>query len=189
MNRRFSLDQLRSLRRPETYLVVVLLVVLISLYFINGKANDAEDELSDAENALIATQDDLRFWNNNFDQLTLQDELTVLLDAPRPEALPTQAEALEFGTEFVDYASRERLPLNALEVTDITLILEDSEFPAVRYSILISGSLESLVRTLLLFDSFPTLSVQNMDFFRAEQGNDIWGLDITLDVVHQEEEA
>ena len=53
----------------------------------------------------------------------------------------------------------------------------------------VSGSLDSLVGALRILDSFPTATVQTMDFYRDEQALDIWELSLTLDVVHRPEEA
>ena len=189
MSLRLSMDQLRSLRRPESVLVLLLLVALVGWNYVDGRASDADAELLEAETNLAAVQDDLRFWTNNFDQLTLQDELAVLLDTVRPPDLPTQDDALQFRTFFVAYASQQRLPLSTLEVSYITVDLGDSQFPAVRYSIVVSGSLDALLGSLRIFESFPTASLQSMEFFRAELGPDIWGLSMTLDAVHQPEDA
>ena len=189
MNRLFSLDQLRSLRRPEALLVLILVVALVAWNYIDGKASDADAELLVVENNVFAVQDDLRFWTTNFDQLTLQSELAALLDTAGPPDLPTEQGALEFRTNFVAYASEQRLPLSSLEVSDITVNLGDTEFPAIRYSIVVSGSLDALIGSLRIFELFPTASLQSMEFFRAEQGPNIWGLSMTLDVLHQPEEA
>ncbi|NQW22723.1 MAG: hypothetical protein HQ475_04680 [SAR202 cluster bacterium] len=189
MNRRFSLEQLQSLRKPESLLVLILLVVVVAWYYLDGKASDADAELLSVETTLAAAQDDLRYWTNNFDQLTLQDELAVIISAPKPPTLPTQSEALGFRTSLMTYASQQQLPLSSLEVLDITRELGDSQYPAVRYVIVISGELNALVGSMRIFESFSTASVQSMDFFRADQGPNIWGLSITLDVIHQPEET
>ena len=189
MNIQFSLDQLRYLRRLETLLVLAFLAALVTWFYVNGRASDAEVELSNVNNTVYAAQDDLRYWTDNFDQLTLQEELAALLSSPKLPELPTQQESLEFRTNFVAYASEKNLPLSSLEVVDTTLRFGESQYPAVRYSMVVSGSLDSLVGALRILESFPTATVHTMDFYRDEQAPDIWELSITLDVVHQPEEA
>ncbi len=189
MNHRFSLDQIWSVRRFETLLVLVLLLALVAWIFAHNKASDAEANLLSVNNTLAATQDDLRYWTNNFDQLVLQEKLAGMLSAPRPPALPTHQESLALRSTFVAYASEQKLPLSSLEVSDITLNIGQSQFPAVRYTLVVSGNLDPLVGALQIFESFPTATVHSMEFSRAEQESDNWSLSITLDVVHQPEEA
>lgn len=189
MNHRFSLDQIRSLRRLESLLALVLLLAFAAWIYVDNKASGADAELLSMNNTLAATQDDLRYWTNNFNQLALQEKLASLLSTPKPPVLPTQQESLAFRSSFVAYASEQKLPLSSLEVSYITLNLGDFEYPAVRYTMVVSGSLDSLVGALQTFESFPTATVQSMEFSRADQGADTWALSITLDVVHQPEEA
>ncbi len=189
MNRQFSLDQIRSLGRLESLLVLILLLALVAWFFVDGKASSADAALLSANNTLAAAQDDLRYWTNDFDQLSLQEELAALMSRPKPPALPTQQESLAFRSSFVAYASEQKLPLSSLEVSDKTINLGDSEYPAVRYAMVVSGSLNSLVGALQIFESFPTATVQRMEFSRAKQGADTWALSLTLNVVHQPEEA
>ena len=137
MNRQYSFDQLRSLRRLESLLVLALLAALVSWIYVNGRASGAEAELLTVNKTLAAAQDDLRYWTDNFDQLMLQEELAALLSSPKLPALPTQQESLEFRTTFVAYASEQNLPLSSLKVGDITLRLGDSQYPAVRYSMVV----------------------------------------------------
>ena len=87
------------------------------------------------------------------------------------------------------YASDEKLPLSSLELTDIALELGDTRFPAVRLSVVVSGTLESLLGSLRVLDSYPTSSVVNIEFFRTELGPDTWGLSFVVDVVYQAEEV
>ncbi len=150
-------------------LVLILLVAFVAWYYYDEKATGADAELLAVENTLAADQEDLRFWTNSIDQLALQEELAALISAPRPPDLPTQQEALGFRSSLMAYASEQKLPLSSLEVLDITRELGDSQYPAVRYSIVLSGDLNSLVGSLRFFDFFPTSSVQSMEFFRAEQ--------------------
>ena len=189
MNRRFSLDQIRSLRRFESVLVVILVLAIAAWIVVDKKANGADEDLLSVNRTLAATQDDLRYWTNSFDQLTLQERLATLLSAPNPPTLPTRQESLAFRSSFVAYASERKLPLNSLEVSDITLYLGGSEYSAVRYNMVVSGSLDSLVGALQIIESFPTAKVESLRFSRAEQESDAWALSITLDVVHQPEEA
>jgi len=168
MNHRFSLDQIRSLRRLESLLVLVLLLALVAWFFVDSKASGADAKLLVVNNTLAAAQNDLRYWTNNFDQLELQEELATLLSSPKPRVLPTQQESLAFRSRFVAYASEQKLPLSSLEVSDITHNLGDSEYPAVRYTMVVSGSLNSLVGALQIFESFPTATVQRMEFSRAD---------------------
>ena len=189
MNHRFSWDKIRALRRLESLLVLFLLLALIVWFFVDSKANVADAELVSANNTFAAAQDDLRYWTNNFDQLALQEKLAALLSTPKPPALPTQQESLAFRTTFVAYASEQKLPLSSLEVSDITLRLGDSEYSAVRYTVVVGGSLDSLVGALQIFESFPTATVRSMEFSRTQQEVDTWSLRITLDVVHQQEEV
>lgn len=189
MSQRFSLDQLRSLRRLESLLVLILLATFLGWFYVDSKANEADIELLSVNKTLAAGEDDLRYWTNNFNQLTLQEELAALMSTANPPVLPTRSESLALRSRFVAYASDEKLPLSSLEVSDITLNLGDFQYPAVRYRMVVSGSLNSLVGALQTFQSFPTAMVNRMRFSRAEQGADIWELSITLDVVHQPEEA
>ena len=189
MNHQLSFDQIRSLRKLESLLAFALLLALVAWFFVESKASGADARLLSVDNTLAAAQDDLRYWTNNFDQLALQQELATLLSTSKPPVLPTQQESLAFRSSFVAYASEQELPLSSLEVSEITIELGDSEYPAVRYTMVVSGSLNSLLGALQIFESFPTATVKSMEISRAEQGADTWALRITLDVVHQPEEA
>ena len=189
MNHRFSMDQIRSLRKFESLLVLTLLLTAAAWFLIENKASGADARLLSVNNTLAAAQDDLRYWTNNFDQLALQEELATLLSDPGPPALPTQRESLAFRSRFAAYASEQNLPLSSLEVSEITLSLGGLEYPAVHYTIVVSGDQNSLVGALKIINSFPTATVRRIELSRADQKADIWLLSVTLDVVHQPEEA
>ena len=189
MMQRFSMDQFRSLRRLESALVLVLPLAFGLWYYVDGKANEADVELLSVNNTLAAAQGDLRYWTNNFNQLALQEELAALLSTTKAPDLPTQGEALAFRSSFVAYAAAQKLPLSSLEVSDVTLKLGESAYPAVRYKMVVSSGLDALVGALQTFDSYPTAIVNRMEFSRAEQGQDNWALSLALDVVHQPEES
>lgn len=189
MNHRFSLDQIRSLRRLESLLAVVLLLAFAAWIYVDNKASGADAELLSMNNTLAATQDDLRYWTNNFNQLALQEKLASLLSTPKPPVLPTQQESLAFRSSFVAYASEQNLPLSSLEVSNVTLSLGGLEYPAVRYTVVVSGDQNPLMGALKIFNAFPTATVQRIELSRADQEADIWLLSVTLDVVHQPEEA
>ena len=189
MKSRFSPDQIRYLWRPEVLLTLVLLAALIGWIYIDRKSTDAEAELLAATNSLTTAESDLGYWTNNFDQATLLETLMMLQAIPKAPGLPTQQESLDFRNEFMAYTSKNLLPLNSLEVLTATIQAGDTTLPAVRYSMVVSGNLDSLVGALQIFDSFPTATVHTMEFTREETDIDSWNLGITLDVVHQPEEA
>ncbi|PKB71935.1 MAG: hypothetical protein BZY87_02920 [SAR202 cluster bacterium Io17-Chloro-G6] len=186
---RFSIEQIRSLRRLESLLVLTLLLAFVAWIYFDGKASSADAELLSMNTNLSAAQGDLRYWTNNFDQLALQEKLAALLSSPKPPALPTEQETLAFRSSFVAYASQHKLPLSSLEVSDVNLVLGGFEYTAVRYTMVVSGSLNSLVGALQIFEAFPTARVHGMEFSHGEQERDNWDLSITLDVVHQPGEA
>lgn len=186
---RISMDKIRSLRRLESLLVLMLLLAFVAWIYFDGKAGRADAELFSVNTNLATAQGDLRYWTNNFDQLALQEKLAALLSSAEPPVLPDQQDTLAFRSSFVAYASEHKLPLRSLEVSDITLDLGGYEYSAVRYSLVVGGSLDSLVGALRIIESFPTATVSSMEFSRSEEESETWELSMTLDVVHQPEEA
>lgn len=185
MTRQFTLDQLRGLLRPETALVGLVIIALVSWYYMNNKVSEAEAAIAQDQQSLKAARDDLSYWSKNFDQLALIDELATLKEVPAPPDLPGKTEALAYRTDLLKYAVDRLLPLSSLEVTDINRSVGDFDFPGVRYNVVISGNLQDLIGVLGLSTPYPTSSIQELDFFQADGAGTTWVLTFTMDVLYQ----
>ena len=189
MNQKITMDQLQGLVRLETVLAALLLIALAAWYFFDGKASAAQEDLAKDMQALDAARDDLSYWSKNFDRLTLLKELEEIKAVPPPGELPTQKEVLTFRSKLLAYTGENQLPLSTLEVTEIQRNLEGETFRGVGYALVLSGSLEPLLGSLGLLDGYETASVQDLDFFQADQGGDIWAMNLNVDMLYRVDEG
>lgn len=189
MNPRLSFDQLKNLRRPETVLVLLILVVVIAWLYLDRQTGDAKAEVSGLDRELRAARDDLRVLENDFNQAALEKELEQLRSAPRPATLPSREDALKLRNQVLTYAAERGLLLSTFEISGGSAKVAESEYPFVRYSVLARGNLEPLVGALKLLQDFPTATVQTLRFNHVASGETQWEMKFDLDVFHQKEGA
>jgi len=184
MNLRLSLEQLRSLRRPETVLVLLILVVAVAWYYLDGQADDAKAEVIGLDRKLRAARDDLKVLEDNSNLVALEKELAQLRSAPRPASLPSRQDALKFRNEMLTYAAEQGLGLSTFEVSNASVDVAGKNYPIVRYSVVATGNLEPLVRALKLLQGFPTATVKALRFTRVAPDGSRWETKFDLDVIH-----
>jgi hypothetical protein len=184
-----SFDQLRNLRRPETVLVLLILVVAVGWLYLDRQTKDTKQEVSGLDRKLQVARDDLRFLEDNSNLAALEKELEELRSAPRPVTLPSRQDALKFRNEMLTYASEQGLPLSTFEISNASAGVAGGEYPIVRYSVVARGNLEPLVGALKLLKGFPTATVQALRFTRLAAGESQWEMKFDLDVFHRREGA
>jgi hypothetical protein len=188
MNLRLSPDLLRTLRRPEAVLVVLILVVAAGWLYLDRQTKDAELEVSGLDRKSRAARDDLRVLEDNSNLAALQKELEQLRSAPRPVTLPSREDALKFLNEMPTYASEKGLPLSTFEFANASAGVAGTDYPIVRYSVVARGTLEPLVGALKLLQDFPTATVQALRLTRfAAGGEGQWEMKFDLDVLYRKE--
>lgn len=189
MNLRLSLDQLRILRRPETALVVLILVVAVAWLYLDRQNKDPKAEVSGLDRSLQVSRDDLKFLDENYTLEALEKELEQLKSAPRPASLPSRQDALNFSSQLLTYATEQGLPLSTFDISEASAKVASGEYPVVRYSITTRGNLEPLVGSLKLLQDFRTATVQTLRFTRVAAAESQWEMRLELDVFHQKEGA
>ena len=79
MNQRLTTQQLRSLLRPETALLGLMLVGVVTWYVLNQQAGDAQEEEAVVQRQVTAAGDDLSFWQATYGASDLQEEILRLV--------------------------------------------------------------------------------------------------------------
>lgn len=189
MNLRLSLDQLRNLPRPETVLVLLILVVAVAWLYLDRQNKDPKAEVSGLDRNLRVARDDLKFLEDNSNLAALEKELALLRSAPRPATLPSRQDALKFRNQMLTYAAEQGLPLSTFDISEGSAGVPGGEYSFVRYSIVTRGNLEPLVGALKLLQDFPTATVQTLRFIRVAAAESQWEMRFDLDVFHQKEGA
>ena len=90
----------------------------------------------------------------------LTSTFSALLQSGIPSMEATRQDAVGFRNRFLTYAREQHLPLNTLEVTEVERNLGEEDFPAIRYSIVVTGPLQPLIG--------------DRDFWRHDISTDDW---------------
>ncbi len=190
MNQRLTTQQLRSLLRPETALVGLMLVSLVAWYVLNQRVGNAQEEEAIVQRQVTAARDDLIHWETNYSAPALREEIAQLRSILQEQDLPTHQEALAFRTALSSYSAERQLPLRTFERLESAPLEEDEEETAsVHYSIVAQGTEDALVGALLLLEGFPTAVVQQLEFTRVSGSPTDWEMLLELDVFYVAEQA
>ena len=109
MTQRLTTQQLRSLLRPETALLGLMLVGLVAWYVLNQQAGNAQEEEAVVRQQVTAAGDDLIHWETNFSAPALQQEIEQLQSMLQEQDIPTHQEALAFRTVIFAYSAERQL--------------------------------------------------------------------------------
>ena len=200
MKQRITLRQLRALFRLETGLVALVVLLGVVGFFLSQRAEASRAEQAGLNRRLGTVSQNLRDLRSSDPKTTLKSRLERLQSAPEPQALSSRQQALELGPAIVVYAAAQGLHLSAFDTVQTPSSEagparqvpgpttasppEKSERPAINYSIVARGPMDSLVGALRLTEGFPTAKVQKLEFTRAPGGQPLWQLNLDLTVFY-----
>ena len=185
-----TVSQLKSLVRLEVALAGLVLVLAWFAYNLYQQAQDAEENQASQDRRLSALRDDLVFFESNNDKEKLQEELRQLRSTPAPPSLPPHRVALSLGNRITEYAQNEKLPLTGFDRLDFVTTLEDTEYPAIKYTVTAVGDEKRLTGILQLLSEFPTAMVRTLEFIRPPPKGEAtlagaWEMKLNVDVIYR----
>ena len=189
---RSSSEQLKALRRPETVLAALVLLLAVYAYTLYQSAQEAEQAKTENAGGVTAATQKLIIFQRNNDRAKLLDRLAQVNAEPEPEVLPTYEDALALDDLITAYSDDLGLPLTGFERIDTLKTIGEREFPAVSYSIVVRGDEQGLTGMLGLLEQFPTALVRTVEFNRPLVDEDVdqstvpaWEMILELDIVYQ----
>ena len=187
MNQSLTTQKLRSLLRPETVLLGIMLVGLFAWYVLNQQVGDAQEEEVLVQRQVTAEQADLNIARA-IDTSDLQEEIEELQSMLQEQDLPTRQEALGFRAAMFAFSAERQLALTTFERLE-SAISEEGKNPSVHYSVVARGTDDALVGALGLLEGFPIAIVQQLEFIRVLESPTDWEMLLELDVFYVAEEA
>ena len=190
-NQQITAGQLRALLRLESILVVLVLGLAYFAYQQYQQAQEATENREIQQQRLAAVRDDLVFFESSNDKQKLEEEMAQLRSIPLPLGLPNYQQALEVGRTITTFAQEHDLPLTGFDQVEVRLPLgEDTEFPALRYTIIVKGDEDGLTDLLQLLKQNPTAKVTTLEFTRPPpdaEGNrqPDWEMKLDMDVIYR----
>lgn len=197
MNQRITLRQLRGLLRLEAGLVALVVVLAVVGFSLSQQAKASRADQVAINRRLATVSQTLKGLQSNDPKPALRKGLEELQAKPEPQALPSRQQALELGPALVVYAAAQGLHLSTFDTVQTEAgpakptpapiagsPPEKAERPAINYSIVARGPMNSLVGALQLTGGFPTARVQNLEFTRAPGGQPLWQMNLDLAVFH-----
>jgi len=189
MTQRSTTQQLRSLLRPETVLLGLMLIGVAAWYGLNQQAGNAQEEEVVVQRQVAAARDDLIHWETSFSAPALQQEIEQLQSILQEQDLPTHQEALAFRTAMFAYSAERQLPLRTFERQESATSEEEEANPSVHYSIVARGTEDALVGALGLLEGFPTAVVLQLEFTSVLGSPTDWEMLLELDIFYVAEKA
>ena len=190
MNQKITLQQLVTLLRRTDRLVLILgLVAALAAYYgytQYREAGEARDELSSIDNRFLVVDDDLQYMRDNDETPFLQQRLEEERAKPEIQGLPSKDEAGEFSSAIVSYAASLELPLSTFERSERSVLIGETEYPAIHHSMEAQGNTAALNGLLQLVSEFPTAKVLELAITRIEGSQAQWAMEMELDVFYRE---
>ena len=167
MNQRRSLPPLRSLLKVETVLLgLVIIVGLIGYTRIEPAEQDVlgVGDTSGLEAELRLASDDLDYLRANDERPKLREELAALKAAPLALPVPERHTVAQLGDSIVFFAAEQGLELLFFSSAEGPVTRGTQEFQSIKYSIVASGEVNSLIGVLAKLDDIPTTAVDLLEF-------------------------
>ena len=189
MKQRITLRQLRALLRPETGLVALVLFLAMVGFSLSQQATKSRAEQVGQNRRLATVSQNLKDARSSDPKPALRSKLEGLQQTPAPQALPSRQQALELGPAMVIYAAAQGLQLSTFETAEAAPQAavsppQQAARPAISYSIVARGRMDSLVGALELTGGFPTAKVQKLEFTRGPGGQPLWQMNLDVAVFH-----
>ncbi len=189
MNQRTTLRQLRALLRLETGLVALVVVLTVGGFLLSQQAKASRAEQAGQNRRLATVSQNLRDARSNDPKPALRSKLEGLQQTPEPQALPSRQQALELGPAMVIYAASQGLQLSTFDTIEAVPLAagstpQQAARPAISYSIVARGRMDSLVGALQLTGGFPTAKIQKLEFTRAPGGQPLWQMNLDVAVFY-----
>ncbi len=190
-------DRTRPVLRLNILLAVAVALAAAAVVYMYMERADARVERARVQQARAVYQSDL-------DALAEQKDLRLQavaakeaeLGAKQAEAglgdastalagLITRYAANDVSSKIIAFSASNNVALLEFETGQSTLVMSGTEFPAVSYSLVATGTAEGLTGILDIAAQVPTALVEKLELTAATGGG--WTLDLVLKVAYREQ--
>lgn len=192
-------NRARALMRIETGLAALVILAAALVVYLYLERNRVRDEVLDLNNQVILAESDTAglfeeadIRSADLDKKREEQAAQILeLEQQAAEALPadfpTLQLALDLSGQITAFVAENDLKLSSFETSREPVLVSETEFPAVTYTLSARGSTEGLVGLLEVIERIATAKFNELIVSRDADEGDGWIMRLDVAVVYTAE--